>query len=262
MAPLIFTAAGRASKRGLIPRQPPADRVIAGIETWLRLEFPDIVRSTRTRTSVTGSRELLVGLHPAASELSIAASDEGDVALSAELAPVGPGYQTFVGRLVERNGIEHEIAWEGPTGDSVTGLAAIAAIGDRPAAEQAYLTWLGAGLIAARETRRRTIGSVHVGLPGDVRFMFEGAIATTLGPRDDAWLDAALADSRLALDVTPWWADATDARFLLNRALCLMWTDVRWRQAVDDREKLVQEEVIRLLSRAFPLDPSLPYPWR
>jgi hypothetical protein len=41
-----------------------------------------------------------------------------------------------------------------------------------------------------------------------------------------------------------------------------MWTDVRWRQAVDDREKLVQEEVIRLLSRAFPLDPSLPYPWR
>jgi len=95
-----------------------------------------------------------------------------------------------------------------------------------------------------------------------VRFTFDGAIATTLGPRDDAWLEAAIGDSRLAIDVTPWWADATDARCLLNRALCLMWTDVRWRQPVDDGEKAIHEEVIRLLSRAFPLDPSLPYPWR
>ena len=60
MAPPTLTVTGRASKRGLIPRQPPADRLIAGIETWLRLEYPDIVRSSRTRTSSTGARELLV----------------------------------------------------------------------------------------------------------------------------------------------------------------------------------------------------------
>ena len=262
MPQLNLTVAGHASKRGLIPRQPPADRLIAGIETWLRLEYPDVVRSTRTRTSATGDRELRVALHPAAEELSIAASDEGDVVVSAELAPVGPGYQTFVGRLIERIGIEHEIIWQAPTGEGGHGAADIAAVDDRPRAEQAYLTWLGAGLIGARELRRRAIGGVHVGTPADVRFTFEGAIATSLGPRDHAWLDAALADSRLALDITPWWADATDARCLLNRALCLMWTDVRWRQPVDDGERLVQEEVIRLLSRAFPLDPSLPYPWR
>jgi len=261
MASLTLTVTGRASRRGLIPRQPPADRLIAGIETWLRLEYPDVVRTTRTRTSTTGDRELLVGLHPAAEELSIAASDDGDVVVSAGLAPVGPGYQTFVGRLIERIGLEHEIAWVEPAGDN--GHASeLAAVGDRVTAEQAYLTWLGAGLIGAREARRRAIGGVHVGTPDGVHFTFEGAVATSLGPRDDAWLDAALADSRLALDITPWWADATDARCLLNRALCLMWTDVRWRQPVDEQEKLVQEEVVRLLSRAFPLDPSLPYPWR
>jgi hypothetical protein len=261
MAPLTLTVTGRASKRGLIPRQLPADRLIAGIETWLRLEYPDLVRSSRTRTSSTGAWGLLVGLHPAGEEIAISASDEGDVTISAQLAPVGPGYQTFVARLAQRIGLEHEITWmsSGLEGDAEPDLAAA---GDRTSVEQSYLTWLGGALIAARDARRRGVGAVHVGTPANVVFTFDGAIATSLGPRDDAWLDAALADSRLALDITPWWADATDARCFLNRALCLMWTDVRWRHPVDDAEQAVHEEVIRLLSRAFPLDPSLAYPWR
>jgi len=261
MAPLTLTVTGRASKRGLIPRQPPADRLIAGIETWLRLEYPDLVRSSRTRTSSTGARELLVGLHPAGEEFSITASEEGDVTVSALLAPVGPGYQTFVARLAQRIGLEHEITWTS-SGAEDAAEPDLAAAGDRTSVEQSYLTWLGSALIAARDARRRGIGDIQLGTPAGVIFAFDGAIATSLGPRDDAWLEAALADSRLALDITPWWADATDARCFLNRALCLMWTDVRWRQPVDDGEKAIHEEVIRLLSRAFPLDPSLPYPWR
>jgi hypothetical protein len=66
----------------------------------------------------------------------------------------------------------------------------------------------------------------------------------------------------VAVDISPWWADATDARYLLNRALCLMWTEVRWRPAADPAEKAVLDEVARLLWRAHPLDPSLPFPWR
>ena len=261
MAPLTLTVTGRASKRGLIPRQPPADRLIADIETWLRLEYSDLVRSSRTRTSSTGARELLVSLHPAAEEFSITASDEGDVTVMALLAPVGPGYQTFVARLAQRIGLEHEINWTSSGADDAA-EPDLAAAGDRTSVGQSYLTWLGSALIAARDGRRRGLRDIHLGTPAGVIFTFEGAIATSLGPRDDAWLDAALADSRLALDITPWWADATDARCFLNRALCLMWTEVRWRHPVDDAEQAVHEEVIRLLSRAFRLDPSLPYPWR
>jgi hypothetical protein len=261
MAPLTLTVTGRASKRGLIPRQPPADRLIAGIETWLRLEYTDLVRSSRTRTSSTGARELLVSLHPAAEEFSITASDEGDVTVSALLAPVGPGYQTFIARLAQRIGLEHEITWTA-SGAADAAEPDLAGAGDRTSVEQSYLTWLGSALIAARDARRRGLRDIHLGTPAGVIFTFEGAIATSLGPRDDAWLDAALADSRLALDITPWWADATDARCFLNRALCLMWTEVRWRHPVDDAEQAVHDEVIRLLSRAFPLDPALPYPWR
>ena len=133
---------------------------------------------------------------------------------------------------------------------------------ERPAAEHGYLAWLGSGLIAAREIRRRGASTVHLGTPAGVEYSVDAALATSLGPRDDAWLEAAVGDSRLAVDVTPWWADAIDARNLLNRALCLMWTDVRWRAPASDAERRVNDEVLRLLGRAFPLDPSLAYPWR
>jgi hypothetical protein len=267
MTHLALYATGQAPKRRLIPRQVPADRFLADVEAWIRLEYPDAVRTTETGTA-NGLRELAVSFHPAASDVIVSVADDGVVAIRAWFPPVGPGYQTFVGRLAQRLAIEHGIEWvtdpadaDGPAlPPSATADPDQAA--DRQTAEHAYLTWLGSGLIAAREARRRGSGAIHLGTPPGVRYQVDGALATGLGPRDDAWLEAAVTDSRLATDVTPWWADATDARYLLNRALCLMWTEVRWRQPADDAERRVHDEVLRLLARAFPLDPSLPFPWR
>src|SRR5205085_11312416 len=73
---------------------------------------------------------------------------------------------------------------------------------------------------------------------------------------------AAMANPRVAVEIWPWFADVTDARYLLNRALCLMWTDVRWRPTLEEGEPELVSEVLRLLRWAFPLDPKLPYPWR
>jgi hypothetical protein len=67
---------------------------------------------------------------------------------------------------------------------------------------------------------------------------------------------------RVAVEIWPWFADRTDARYLLNRALSLMWTDVRWRPAIEEGEPALIEAVLRLLRRALPLEPGLPYPWR
>ena len=80
-----------------------------------------------------------------------------------------------------------------------------------------------------RNGRASRGAAIQLGIPPGVRYTFDGAIATVLGPRDDAWLEKALADTRVATDITPWWADATDGQYLLNRALCLMWLEVRWR---------------------------------
>jgi hypothetical protein len=41
-----------------------------------------------------------------------------------------------------------------------------------------------------------------------------------------------------------------------------MWLEVRWRPPAIASERVVVDEIHRLLSKAFPLDPMLPYPWR
>ncbi|HET9346664.1 MAG TPA: hypothetical protein VFO05_13285 [Candidatus Limnocylindrales bacterium] len=262
MTHLALHATGQAPRRRLLPRQSP-DRFLAEVETWIRAEYPDVVRGTATRTIDGTARELAVGLHPAATPVLFTVGEDGEVGVRAAFAPVGPGYHTFVGRLVQRIGAEHGLEWtDGEADAGPVALADPARAADRSIAEHAYLTWLGSGLIAARDARRRGAGTVHLGTPAGIRYQVDAALATSLGPRDDAWLEAAPGDSRLAIDITPWWADATDARYLLNRALCLMWTEVRWRTPADDDERHVHEEVLRLLARAFPLDPSLDYPWR
>jgi hypothetical protein len=271
MTNLALLATGQAPKRRLIPRQLPPDRLLAEIETWIRAEYPDAVRTTETRTAEGGTRELAVGFHPAASDVVISVAEGGGIGVRASFPPVGPGYQTFVGRLAQRIGIEHGIAWStGEEEDADPEAVALPAgtivdparAAERPVAEHGYLTWLGSGLIAARDARRRGAGTIHLGTPPGIQYSVDAAVATSLGPRDDEWLEAAVSDSRLAVDVTPWWADAIDARNLLNRALCLMWTEVRWRPPASDAERRVHDEVLRLLARAFPLDPSLVYPWR
>jgi len=276
--PLAVQVIGQASKRGIIPRVPSAERLLADIEQWLLTEYPDLVRSSRSQALASGDKELLVDLHPAAPPAVFEATDGGRVVLSAVTSAVGPGYHTFVARLAQRLATDLSIDWG--TGEAAGSIddpdapaplkltngsspeAGHGGVGERQAVERSYLGWLGRTLEAARDARHREACSIHLETAPGVRFTFDGAIATTLGPRDDAWLGQAIGDPRVAIDVSPWWADATDAKYLLNRALCLMWTEVRWRPAVDPAEQQLLDEVARLLWQAFPLDPTLVYPWR
>src|SRR4029453_6033520 len=127
MTHLALRATGQAPKRRLIPRQLPPDRFLAEVETWIRAEYPDAVRTTETRTADGGVRELAIGFHPAAADVVISAGDkggggrrgrrvgfppgaadvvisageDGEIGVRADFPPVGPGYQTFVGRLAQ-----------------------------------------------------------------------------------------------------------------------------------------------------------------
>ena len=44
----------------------------------------------------------------------------------------------------------------------------------------------------------------------------------------------------------------TDARYLLQRALVILWTEIRWRPAGDDAEKATIDEALTLLRKALP----------
>ena len=244
---------GLAQKRGLIPRVPDGDRLLADAAVWLNGEYADAVRSTHQRTLPGGEIALAVDLHPAASPLLLTADDEGRVTVAAETGAAGPGYHRFVGRVLERLSGELAIQWT--DGDGATAFV------DRQGAEQLYLGWLGPQLAAALARARRGERGIPLGMPVGTRVTTEAAMATVMGPRDEAWLDAAIADPRVALGITPWWADATDGQYLLNRALVLMWLQVRWRTPAMEGEADLFDEVHRLLSRAYPFDPGLEYPW-
>jgi hypothetical protein len=244
---------GQASKRGLIPRTPGGERLLADAAAWLTAEYPDQVRGTREHTLPSGDHELHVGLHPATPDIVLWADDSGTLRVASETVTGGPGYHRFVGRVFERLGRELSIDWE----ETSTGMA----FAERQEVEQAYLAWLGPTLTQVRIARQRSSAGFHIGTRMGTRFTFEGAIATALGPRDDTWVESAVADPRVAIEITPWWSDATDSQYLLNRALALMWLAVRWRKPAVEGEQEVLEDVHRLLSRAYPIEPELPYPW-
>ncbi|HEX6868070.1 MAG TPA: hypothetical protein VF119_04650 [Candidatus Limnocylindrales bacterium] len=254
--------AGQASRRGLIMRVPSGDSLLESVEAWLLAEYGDAVRSVTRRPVEGGDAELSVALHPGAPNLMISASDTGRVAVTGETVAMGPGYHRFVGRLVQRLGVDLSISWDRADADGRTTDDPETTFADRATTEHGYLGWLGQTLVGARANRAAGRPGLQVGIPGTTDYTFDGAIGTVLGPRDDSWLESAVADTRIATDITPWWADASDGRYLLNRALTLMWLDVRWRAPAIKEERALLDEIHRILTRAYPMDPNLPYPWR
>lgn len=265
---LRVAAAGQAAKRGVIPRLPTGERLLADAAAWIGHDYADTVRSIQPGGAGEAAASLSVGLHPAADDLVLTATDAGRVTAVAETAFVGPGYHTFVCRLLARLGDELDVAW----GETPPVVAATSAgpplettdpsTATRQTTEQVQLAWLRSILTEARDARARGATGIHFGTPPGVRYAVPAGIATALGPRDDAWLQAAVGDPRIAVEAWPWWPDATNARYLLNRALCLLWNEVRWRPPAIDEEVAVADEALGLLRRAYPLEPALRFPYR
>lgn len=277
---ITIRAVGRAAKRGATRRVPSAAAVLGVVDEWL----PEATAGA-LHGHVPGARtadgSIEISLHPAARPVRIEATDAGLVTVTGMTVPVGPGYHTFLASLIDRMGDEHGIAWaklatpapsaagrvsaagaspeDAPASIDPTGAFAT---GDRHDAERGHLGWLRSALIAVRDARRQGASGLHLATPPGIRFTFEGAVATVLGPRDDAWLERALADPRIAADVWPWVADAMDARYHLNRALAFLWLDIRWRPPVGAEEVQLVDEVLSTLRRAYPLDSGLAWPWR
>ena len=135
-----------------------------------------MVRWSSLRPTGEDQARLTVALHPAAPDLRMTAWDNGRVDVLAETVTAGPGYHRFVGRVLQRMGLELGIAWSQEDPLDIT-------FGDRPVVEQAYLTWLGPRLVQAQKAAAANRPAPQLGLGEGTRFTFEGAIATSLGLR-------------------------------------------------------------------------------
>ncbi len=89
-----------------------------------------------------------------------------------------------------------------------------------------------------------------------------GAVLTQLGPRDEAWLQAVLADPEHGDDIFPWATPHDDAKLALGRALYAMWNAIAWREPLTGDEADDLAWVADDLAEAYASDASLPYPWR
>ena len=244
---------GQASKRGLIPRVPAPEKVVEDARGWIAAEYGTFLRSARIAPS-GDCQELWLDLHPSAAPVMLTADAEGRVEATADTADGGPGYHTFVGRVLDRLGEHLDVSWSHDhdpreVGSAAPWVGSKQPVAARAAVEQDHLALLGRVVAHAAEQRRRGATGIGIGLRPGTAFEHDGAVATPLGPRDDAWLARATKDPWAATDVRPWWFDVTDARYLLQRALVLLWTEIRWRPPVDDAERAVFDEALALLRR-------------
>ena len=240
---ITIHAVGQASRRGATRRVPHAGALLTAIDEWL------VANGGALRGHALGDRTpdgaIELSLHPASRPVHIEATDTGRVLARAMTIPVGPGYHTYVAGLLRRLGMDLGITWmpASPSGgmhaddaDASTDPTGAFFSGERADAERGHLVWLRSSLLAVRDGRRQGATALHLATPPGVRYTFDGAVATVLGPRDDAWVERALIDPRIAADIWPWAADVMDARYHLGYALTLLWNDVRWRPPVGTPE--------------------------
>jgi hypothetical protein len=133
--------------------------------------------------------------------------------------------------------------------------------GDIERAEGEMLRWLQAVARHVRDGAAAGGRDFALSMPAEVQFHHDDLMATPLGPRGAAWIEQVADDPQQGRDVFPWWSIQQDAHYWLNRALCLMWSEVRWRAPLDEEERNTLRNTQAMLTRARELDESLDYPY-
>lgn len=214
-------------------------------------------------TDADGRPALQVVLHPTAEAVEFVAWDPRTLVVSAKTSSVGPGYHIYLCELLQKLGSALGVAWDPPDAERASGDdTGFFHSGDRGAVSGAMLEWLQSSAKRALEILDRGYDGLGLSMPADSQFQHEMAISTVMGPRDRAWLERVAEDPCHGVDVFPWWDEGLGATYLLGRATCQMWTDVRWREPMSADEKNLLRQVIRLLGQAYRLDPNLQYPTR
>jgi hypothetical protein len=244
-------------KSGLFGRGPrAADLLRAAHDSIAQLPVLDWL--SLSSEDADGTVVLMAGLHPAAEPLRITAYRYGRLVLSAATTGAGPGYHEYVCGIARNLEGTLGIRWVSRPGEG--DWTTFWDSGDSQAVKMAMLIWL---LKVARQAQPHMEEfGIGLSMGTDVVFESDLPIQTPMGPRDRNWLAAITADPRAGYDIFPWWHTDQDAAFYLDRALCRMWTDVRWRVPVDDAETKTIDRVLDDLESAHRMDPSRSYPVR
>jgi hypothetical protein len=238
------------------------DETLREMEAWVREYAADLSPETRIGFSEE-QPTLFCQLHPAAEEMYLSLRDLDHLVASVRTSMVGPGYHIFACNMVKELGAKFGLTW---TADNEEYLDETDYFFSGNAANvfKEITGWLS-GLCDCffNGVFNHKPGDMPIALCLSIGTTFEGdtAAVTPLGPRDLNWLKEVSLDGHKGRDFFAWWNAELDAEYFLGRALCRMWTDVRWRNPVSDLERETLEYVSNSLETAYKLDPNLAYPW-
>jgi hypothetical protein len=97
-------------------------------------------------------------------------------------------------------------------------------------------------------------------MPEGRRFLVDAPIQTAMGPRDEAWRDAVVADPGAGRDAFAWW-ERGPGHAARSRAVLAMWHEVPWRPPLDKAELALMRRVDADLEAARRADPALALPY-
>lgn len=239
-------------------RQPP-DEMLKKMEAWVLEYCADLGAST-----FLGTRDdqptLYCKLHPAAEDLEISLVNSTCIEATANTSSVGPGYHVFVCDMLRALGKRFNATWQGPSeeyGDEADYFFS----GDREAVFRHMTAWIRAlsGLFFDGTLKHQE--KIRLAMPLDIGFEWKAEAITPTGPRDSEWLKRTSQNGEAGRDFFSWWMPGLNAEYFLGRALVRMWSEVRWRKPINERERGVLGYVVDSLLTAYRLDPGLNYPW-
>jgi hypothetical protein len=209
---------------------------------------------------------LFVSIHPAGEDVEFIVSEPGQVTVSAKTSTVGPGYHIALCQLLRRFGEDMKVHWRpaGEEDDASHDETGYFFTNNRAAVEEEMLLHLQAIArisVETQETQGHTLEAWH--LPINHSYSdYPGGVRTPMGVRSSEWIHAVREDPQTGRDLYPWWEEGLTASFFLGRALCQLWTEVRWRPVLSDEEYDDWDFICDDLCRAYNADPTLNYPWR
>ena len=182
------------------------------------------------------ARRVTLDLHPAAGPVRIAVLPDADLEVTGDTAAVGPGYHADVIARIAPVLDELDYVWADDVEDP----------------RAAICGWLASELAG---------GATRIGVPAGLHFVIDGAaVMTAMGPRDQAWRDAVIADPMKGLDAFAW-VDDGPGQLERSRALLAMWLEVPWREPLDAEERALMVGVDKDLKAARKADRSLALPY-
>ncbi|MBX9687908.1 MAG: hypothetical protein K2X27_14475 [Candidatus Obscuribacterales bacterium] len=229
---------------------------------WLGKSYPGMASGAGLgKTPDDEYLNVTLRFHPAADPVKLWLSDAQVLHVSAETASAGPGYHLFLCDVFWTMAETFGISWAPEDDESDPDRSNPTFFSKDP--EQAYyemFSWLAS--MAASASIMSSSGTFRLAMSPSYQFFSEQALITSMGPRSAAWLKEVAKNPGAGADVFPWLKPDAGAEYLLNRALCHMWTDIRWCKPIADGDEILMRNVLFLLKEAYKLDPALNYPWR